>query len=608
MLVAGLIVLALSFAVYLGYVYQYHLQIWDDSYITYRFAQHLASGDGLVWNIGGERVEGFTSLLHIMILALGIRLGINPEVGGLLIGVMSVVATIGILVAILRRHMGYFHPMAAVVLGLYLVDKTTAIHSTTGLETHLFVALLAGSYFVALSLLDAPTIRKAVLMAGLMFLSVLTRPEGVLYATAIYAVLFSFFIYRYYSSRNKEGLFVLASSVGVFVGSGLIYAVWKLMYFGYLLPNPFYVKSNDASLSGIPFVWPYVGHVFVWLGPIVLLSLAFSFFLLRKRFTGFPRDARTWAKVSLTLVPPLLALGYYLTIIHEVGGAFRFSFPTFFYFVLGGAVLVSLLFRNVSFEVRRFWPAFASVVVMLLVVQGLLIGLARNWPQPLEELATTRYHFLVTNALKASGVGDEGKIINNAAGVIPYFSNFQHIDPVGLADNFMSGRNAPTQLEKEAYLWSQEADVFIGFQPPAGEGASNPSEDTAMATDYVSKSILNRELEGISVRVFLKDPEPLHVRMRELRDNWTMVGELDVPGRREMRLRTYAYVRNDSPYFDKIYPELRKIVFIEAEDVDLNYTEEESRGLKTRQYSLQVIGKLKELARILIPLNLDGWR
>ena len=41
----------------------------DDAYISFRYAENFLNGDGLVFNIG-ERVEGYTNFLWVMILAL----------------------------------------------------------------------------------------------------------------------------------------------------------------------------------------------------------------------------------------------------------------------------------------------------------------------------------------------------------------------------------------------------------------------------------------------------------------------------------------------------------------------------------------------------------
>jgi hypothetical protein len=96
----------------------------------------------------------------------------------------------------LRRQFGLIPPIGAAMLGLYLVDKTTAVHSTSGIETTLFVALLCLSYFTALWFLEAPGWRAAILIGLAVFLSALGRLEGVLYGVTLYAVLFAYVAYR----------------------------------------------------------------------------------------------------------------------------------------------------------------------------------------------------------------------------------------------------------------------------------------------------------------------------------------------------------------------------------------------------------------------------
>src|SRR5215468_3827839 len=51
----------------------------DDGYISFRYARNLAHGHGLVFNPGHERVEGYTNLLWVLILAAGNLLGAPPE-------------------------------------------------------------------------------------------------------------------------------------------------------------------------------------------------------------------------------------------------------------------------------------------------------------------------------------------------------------------------------------------------------------------------------------------------------------------------------------------------------------------------------------------------
>lgn len=81
-LLSGTILFSASL-IFLGNVYRHQALQWDDAYITFRFAQHLVDGHGLTWNVGGARVEGYSSLLELLLLALGMRIGIRPEVASI---------------------------------------------------------------------------------------------------------------------------------------------------------------------------------------------------------------------------------------------------------------------------------------------------------------------------------------------------------------------------------------------------------------------------------------------------------------------------------------------------------------------------------------------
>src|SRR5436305_1204757 len=46
-----------------------YFSLFDDAMISMRYARNLAHGYGLVWNPGGERVEGFTNPLWVVYMA-----------------------------------------------------------------------------------------------------------------------------------------------------------------------------------------------------------------------------------------------------------------------------------------------------------------------------------------------------------------------------------------------------------------------------------------------------------------------------------------------------------------------------------------------------------
>jgi len=558
----SLTVLLIAAALYLFNVYRDHLNRWDDPYMNFRYAQHLAEGHGLTWNIGGERCEGFTSLLQVLLLSLGIRIGIRPESGSLVISVVSVFVTAGYMVRILQRQLGSVHPLAAVILGLYLVSETTAMHSVCGAETPLFVVLLCAGYYSALLFVDSPGWGVAVSMALFGFLPVLIRPEGILFGGALYGALLLYCLYPEPNGRDEtKRLSRLGVSAGLLVLLGLLYAAWKYWYFGYLVPNSYYVKPNRLSLQGLAQVLLSLRVLAFWLAPLTIGSI---FVLPGERFTAALREARKRTKVMLTLGPAFLALVYYATINEPFPSRERFAYPAYFFLIAAAAVFVSVA----TGSTRATKTHFLKFVLATTLCFSILIGYVHGWSlEPQSDIG--QYYFKVAQTLRGTGLGARGSVMCDAAGIIPYISGFTHVDPVGLTDNALSGRRSLSPSEREQYLWSRRTDVYLGYEPPALAGAQGPTDDPRMGTPYVARCLLGRKLTGVSDRIFLQDPELLYFRMKELRDRWYWVGEVPWAGWQMWRLKSFVYVRKDSPSFDVLVSSLKRIVAIEPDRVDL---------------------------------------
>src|SRR5688500_8116472 len=73
----------------------------DDANIYFVYARNLANGHGFVYNAGGERVEGFTSLLWTVISALVFKFSSYPELVLLIINIILM----SLAVAYILNHM-----------------------------------------------------------------------------------------------------------------------------------------------------------------------------------------------------------------------------------------------------------------------------------------------------------------------------------------------------------------------------------------------------------------------------------------------------------------------------------------------------------------------
>jgi hypothetical protein len=206
----------------------------DDAYISFRYARNLVEGHGLVYNIG-QRVEGFTSLLWVLLVALGMKLGGDAPVVSHWLGVSSGLLLLGLAHGYARCVL---HPrsvlLAALAPVLVLASPSFAIWAVSGLETPLFSA-----FVLAALIAEAHGRGKAAAVACV--LATLTRPEGTLVAAVIFVTDFA-----RGGERRRQAL-SLAAAYALFVAA---LTAFRLSYFGSALPNTFYAK-----VGGIPVSW-----------------------------------------------------------------------------------------------------------------------------------------------------------------------------------------------------------------------------------------------------------------------------------------------------------------------------------------------------------------
>ena len=205
----------------------YQAWVCDDAFISYRYAQHFADGLGLVYNVG-ERVEGYSNFLWVVLLAVGMRFGFEPILFSQYLGVVFYVATLGLLWwTAVRSHSV---PLAAIGLALH---GHVALFATCGLETSMFTFFVTAGLVV----LVLGSLPRHFAVAGLaLILATMTRPDGaVFYACAGGIVLVL--------ARRLQRWRLLLSFAAPFLLVYLPYFVWKWSYYGYPLPNTFYAKS-----------------------------------------------------------------------------------------------------------------------------------------------------------------------------------------------------------------------------------------------------------------------------------------------------------------------------------------------------------------------------
>lgn len=267
----------------------------DDAYISFRYAENLANGYGLVYN-PGERVEGYTDFLWTVIAAIVIWFKGDPGKVTILLNLASFVVLI-----LLVERLGRRLRAAPVLIGLATVlvaaNYTMASFATACIET-MFAAMLVT---LAIERVDAGH-PLAGGIAGVA--AAMTHPDhGIFYAALALALLLD-------RSRRKDLFFFLVPFVVLFVP----YFLWRWSYYGDLMPNTFYAKSADKVYfeQGIKYLLITIVGAGFWLStPLGLLGAFHS----RKSLIG---------RYALILLP------VYLVYVAKVGGDFmlgRFFVP-----------------------------------------------------------------------------------------------------------------------------------------------------------------------------------------------------------------------------------------------------------------------------------------
>ncbi len=237
-------VVALSVLLHLVLCWMLRGFLTDDAWISVRYAENLAAGDGYVWNPGGPRVEGFSNPLLVAVEALAHAAGWSAPGAARLLGVVSGVACVVLVYVMGRPVMGETTARMASVLTAS--SAPFALWAVGGLETLLVaVAVTAGTLEVARRD-GGRAVRAALAFAVLPWL----RPEGLAVAAAVVAVGEAPGLRR--SATRRRAVLRIAVLGGVPLSSQVVLEAVRLAVYGHLLPNSVIYKSGTGDALTVP--------------------------------------------------------------------------------------------------------------------------------------------------------------------------------------------------------------------------------------------------------------------------------------------------------------------------------------------------------------------
>jgi len=218
----------------------------DDSFITYRYADNLREGHGLVFNLG-ERHYGSTAMGLAILLAIVSKgtswFGFDDIVA--IAHILSALSLAGIAVVlhrILIALVGPSWPAYAASCGLSLfIFAASVSNDAVGHETYPFLALLALGGFL---IFFGKQYRLGALCVGL---SVMLRPDCVLFLAIAFLVL----VARHYLVKDTR----IHDLLNIAIVSGTVVISWAIftkLYFGSAVPETLVAKQAQITLG----YWP----------------------------------------------------------------------------------------------------------------------------------------------------------------------------------------------------------------------------------------------------------------------------------------------------------------------------------------------------------------
>ena len=197
----------------------------DDDFICFRYARHLLQGDGLVFN-PGERIEGFTAPLWVLVIGAGLALGLNPVTLSLTFSALAcglAAWAVGSAWRTLRPESSW--PIPALLVA---TSPALAFHGAAGLGTTLLAALLVT--WLALGL-RAQARQGSLWGAGIaLALACLLRQEAALFAIPFF----------FGPGRRRGAAWLPLAALA-------LWTCLRWVYYGGLLPMTYTVKKLPVA-------------------------------------------------------------------------------------------------------------------------------------------------------------------------------------------------------------------------------------------------------------------------------------------------------------------------------------------------------------------------
>ncbi|HEX5154990.1 MAG TPA: hypothetical protein VFW07_26275 [Parafilimonas sp.] len=355
----------------------------DDGNIFLNYARHIAHGHGFVFNTNGEKVEGFTSLLWVLICAAAYMITVQPELLLICLSLLLTTLVVTNIFRAIKKDVQQLYPeFSKYFFWIYCTFIITIGPSFIAWSVlSLMENALWNFIFISLVLLVSATvetgsisIKKRIAIIGLGCLLILTRPEALVWNLVFTTILFYTFI------QNKRKIFYPLLYLLCVAVTTICLTVFRLHYFGYQFPNTYYAKISSDKIYNLTEGVKYAINFVAGYQPVISLLLISMMIvllygltrlkLLNRNSDVFLQDSMIIKKSCIIAVIVLVGFVLPFTTGGDHFGGFRFYqdlLPLFAW----GILMIVWLVKNNSIHKASIKTFGFSVIIIFFIAIGL---------------------------------------------------------------------------------------------------------------------------------------------------------------------------------------------------------------------------------------------
>lgn len=379
----------------------------EDAAILFRYSQNFSNTGIISYNPNSLPTEGATDFLWMIILSIFNFLKFDIFFSAIFLNLLS-------LLLISNFFVNYFKLPKIYLILIFLLHLSIPI-SWASLEG--FSVLFVELFFVII-LFSFNNKKLSILLIYFSLLGCLVRPDFVLFC------FFPCLIMTLKEIKNKK--FLIHLVIVTFIA--LIYFIWRLNYFNFFFPLPFYIKNTWIIFNNKEFL-----RIVVYLLPLILAMIFYSNVKFIKNI---------YINIFLFLILPTV---YYSsqTLYQNLG--YRF----YFYFVPYLLYLFFLVIKFSNIQKIKIYFLFLFTIINSIILHFI----ASDYRPFLFTKKSEIYKF--SKSLEKNFTNDL-KIATTEAGIIPFYSKQFTVDLWGL--------NTPEFTKKPAggnYILNEKFDIII---------------------------------------------------------------------------------------------------------------------------------------------------